>query len=90
MDLEKVAIGAGAPAVGRRIRELEVRSRTGASVVAIERGGQRIVNPSPDEELQVGDAVFLLGDRSQRRSARCLLASGGAPRDPVSMVSGAT
>ena len=48
MDLEKVAIGAGAPAVGRRIRELEIRSRTGASVVAIERGGQRIVNPSPD------------------------------------------
>jgi K+:H+ antiporter len=75
-DLEKVSIGPTAPAVGRRIRELEIRSRTGASVVAIERGGQRLVNPSPDEELQAGDDVFLLGDASQRRGARDLLAPG--------------
>lgn len=74
MELERVSIPPAARAVGRRIRELEIRSRTGASVVAIGRGGQRLVNPSPDEELQAGDDVFLLGDAFQRKSARELLA----------------
>jgi CPA2 family monovalent cation:H+ antiporter-2 len=74
MELERISIAPTVPAAGRRIRELEIRSRTGASVVAIERGGQRLVNPSPDEELQAGDDVFLLGDSSQRESARQLLA----------------
>jgi CPA2 family monovalent cation:H+ antiporter-2 len=70
------------PAAGLRIRELEIRSRTGASVVAIERAGRRIVNPAPDEELQSGDMVFLLGEPDQCRAARALLApptGSGAP-----------
>ncbi|HEV8702752.1 MAG TPA: cation:proton antiporter [Candidatus Polarisedimenticolia bacterium] len=80
MELERVSIPAAARALGRRIRELEIRSRTGASVVAIGRGGQRVVNPSPDEELQAGDDVFLLGDAFQRKSARELLATSTPPR----------
>jgi CPA2 family monovalent cation:H+ antiporter-2 len=66
-------------AVGRRIRELEIRSRTGASVVAIDSDHRRVVNPSPDEELQAGDHVFLLGSPAQCRAARALLA--GQPHD---------
>jgi K+/H+ antiporter YhaU regulatory subunit KhtT len=38
------------------------------------------VNPSPDEELQAGDDVFLLGDAFQRKSARELLATSTPPR----------
>src|SRR5204863_2372259 len=38
--------------------------------------GQRLVNPSPDEELWAGDDVFLLGEAFQRKSARELLAPG--------------
>jgi CPA2 family monovalent cation:H+ antiporter-2 len=82
MTLERVSIPPAAPAVGRRIRELEIRSRTGASVVAIERGGQRLVNPSPDEELQAGDDVFLLGDTLQQQNAMELLAPDPARSAP--------
>ena len=69
-DLETVTVAAGSPAVGRLIRELELRSRTGASIVGIERSGANIINPGPDEELQSGDQVLLLGTPVQLRDSR--------------------
>ena len=72
-ELETVVVAAGAPAAGRLIRELHLRRRTGASVVGIERAGQNIVNPGPDEELQPADGVLLIGTREQLEAARPLL-----------------
>ena len=68
-DLETVTIAAGSPAAGKLIRELQLRSQTGASIVGIERNGVNIVNPVPDEELQPGDQVLLLGNRAQLDAA---------------------
>jgi len=64
-DLETVTIAPGATAARKLIRELELRTRTGASIVGIERNGTNIINPLPDEELQPGDQVLLLGTRTQ-------------------------
>jgi monovalent cation:H+ antiporter-2, CPA2 family len=72
-QLEVVSLDDGAPASGRLIRELALRSRTGASVVGIDRGEDTVVNPGPDEELQAGDNVLLLGSAAQRAAARRLL-----------------
>lgn len=69
-DLETIPIAAGSRAAGKLIRELELRTRTGANIVGIEREGGNIVNPSADEELQSGDQVLLLGTRSQLDAAR--------------------
>ncbi len=69
-DLEAVVLGVGSPAVGKLIRELELRTKTGASIVAIERAGANNVNPGPDEELQVNDQVLLLGSAAQLEKAR--------------------
>jgi CPA2 family monovalent cation:H+ antiporter-2 len=69
-DLETVTLTAGAPAIGKLIRELELRTRTGASIVAIERAGVNNVNPGPDEELQANDQVLLLGSTAQLEKAR--------------------
>jgi monovalent cation:H+ antiporter-2, CPA2 family len=69
-DLETVTLAAGSPAVGKLIRELELRSRTGASIVGIERNGKNLINPGPDEELQSGDQLLLLGTREQLNAAR--------------------
>ncbi len=72
-DLETVIIAAKSPAAGKLIHELELRTRTGASIVGIERNGASIINPSADEELQAGDQVLLLGNRAQLDAARkCL------------------
>jgi monovalent cation:H+ antiporter-2, CPA2 family len=72
-QLEVVPLDDGAPASGRLIRELALRSRTGASVVGIDRGEDTVVNPGPDEELQAGDNVLLLGSSAQRAAAHRLL-----------------
>jgi len=71
-DLATVVIAPGAPAAGRMIRELALRTQTGTSVVAFERNGLRQINPGPDEELHVGDSVLLLGTPEQLARARGL------------------
>jgi CPA2 family monovalent cation:H+ antiporter-2 len=71
--LETVEVGEKSAANGRLIRELELRTRTGASAVGVERAGENIINPGPDVELRSGDKVLLLGRPSQLEAARQLL-----------------
>jgi CPA2 family monovalent cation:H+ antiporter-2 len=72
-ELASVAITPGSPANKRLIRELALRTETGASIVGIERAGVTTVNPGPDEELMAGDQLLLLGQRSQLERARSFL-----------------
>jgi len=62
------------PAAGKLIGELRLRTVSGASIVGIERAGENIINPGPDEEIQPGDRLLLLGSRAQLESAQSLLA----------------
>jgi CPA2 family monovalent cation:H+ antiporter-2 len=55
VDLETVTISADSPVAGKLIRELQLRTQTGASIVGIERNDAKIINPGLDEELQFGD-----------------------------------
>jgi CPA2 family monovalent cation:H+ antiporter-2 len=72
-NLETVNIAANSPAAGKFIGELALRSRTGASIVGIQRDGTRVINPGPDEELHAGDDILLLGTREQLAAARKVL-----------------
>lgn len=74
-SLDTVTVPPGSPAAAKLIRELEVRSRTGASVVAIDRAGFNLINPGPDDEILVGDQIILLGSPEQLQKARNLLTS---------------
>jgi CPA2 family monovalent cation:H+ antiporter-2 len=72
--LETVPLPLESSATGKLIRELQLRSRTGASIVGIERNGESVINPSPDDELLAGDRILLLGTESQLAAARTALA----------------
>ncbi len=72
-QLAAVTITPECAASGRLIRELALRSETGASIVGLERAGVTTVNPGPDEELLAGDQVLLLGKAGQLEKARALL-----------------
>ena len=72
-DLEMVTLEGGWTVIGKRIRELQLRTATGASIVGIERHGTNIINPGPEEELQAGDQVFLLGTPNQLVAAKAVL-----------------
>jgi CPA2 family monovalent cation:H+ antiporter-2 len=73
-QLRLTTISASSPAAGKMISELGLRTATGASIVGIERTGENIVNPGPDEELRVEDRVLLIGSTAQLTAAEALLA----------------
>jgi CPA2 family monovalent cation:H+ antiporter-2 len=57
------------PLVGHSLAEANLRARTGASVIAIKRGGQLIPNPKSMTVFQPGDRIGLIGDRDQIEAA---------------------
>jgi hypothetical protein len=52
-------------AVNTTIRQLRLRSETGASIVAVYRDNAFVPNPSPDTELTPGSVLLLMGRREQ-------------------------
>ncbi|MGH7822017.1 MAG: cation:proton antiporter regulatory subunit, partial [Candidatus Binatia bacterium] len=56
-------------AVRRTIRDVALRSQTGATIAAIYREAQTIVNPDPDTTLEPGDVLLLLGSQEQVQAA---------------------
>lgn len=56
-------------ALHQSLRGLGLRSATGATVVAIYREDDSIPNPGPDEVLQPGDVLLMVGDKEQVRKA---------------------
>jgi CPA2 family monovalent cation:H+ antiporter-2 len=71
--LRNLEIREGMPAAGTRIRDLRVRTLTGATIIGLERAGAAMVNPSPEEELRPGDTVLLLGNEIQIDASVALL-----------------
>jgi K+:H+ antiporter len=69
----------GSPAAGRSLRDLEVRSITGATVVAVERGGERVAD-LPGTPLAPGDVLLLVGEADQIERARALLTGSGVSK----------
>jgi hypothetical protein len=51
--------------VNKTIKELDLRSKTGASIVGIYREEATIPNPAPDVRLLPGDVVVLIGNLEQ-------------------------
>jgi CPA2 family monovalent cation:H+ antiporter-2 len=74
--LRRIHLIANSPAAGKLLGELQLRTKTGASVVGIERNGATIINPGPDEELRADDEVLLLGSPKQLEAAFQFLGGG--------------
>jgi K+:H+ antiporter len=66
-------------AAGRTLAEVDLRARTGASVVALFRDGALVPGPAPDVRLQAGDRLGLVGDPAHVEAAEALLARAAAP-----------
>jgi len=73
-------LDAKSPATGRSLADLNLRGSTGATVLAIARGGNGLLVPTAEEVLQAGDILALAGTHEAVDSARELLLG---PRDPA-------
>ena len=69
----KVSLSERSPAIGLTIKVLDIRAKTGASVVSVERDGLRHGNPDADWRFCAGDAVEAIGDPKQLASLKELL-----------------
>jgi CPA2 family monovalent cation:H+ antiporter-2 len=72
-DLTPVQLSSDSPAVGKTLAELNLRGLTGATVIAIHRGGEEVLIPTGTEELRVGDMLALAGAHDAVDAARQLL-----------------
>ena len=73
LDLSWIEVLADSALAGQSIAAAHIRSRTGASVVAVIREGQTQTNPDPDFTFASGDRVAIVGDVDQARAFRALM-----------------
>ncbi|MEB2284088.1 MAG: potassium transporter [Polyangiaceae bacterium UTPRO1] len=75
-----VRLEAASPAVGLTLADLNLRGRTGASVLVILRSGQSVV-PTATEHLVAGDVLAVAGTRAAIESAITMLRGDATPRN---------
>ena len=51
--------------IGKTIEDLQIRAKTGATVIAVSRHDHNIINPSPSFVFEDGDAVLVIGESDQ-------------------------
>jgi CPA2 family monovalent cation:H+ antiporter-2 len=73
--------------VGHTLIELNLRGRSGASVLCISRGEEQ-VTPSGDDILLAGDVLVLTGPKGAIRAARTMLKVRGVEGDPPATLAG--
>jgi CPA2 family monovalent cation:H+ antiporter-2 len=71
-SLAWMTVEAGSPLDGKTIGENHIRWRTGATIVAIERGSSVIANPGAEALLLAGDRLAVWGTLEQRRAVHAL------------------
>lgn len=62
MLIDWLAIDAGSPVAGQTIGALGLRQRTGASIIAVIREHETIPSPGPEEQIDEGDTIVVVGD----------------------------
>lgn len=76
--IEWFRIGPAAPARGKTIGELQIRKRTGVSIIDIIRSGQSLPNPGPDTALDAGDTLVVAAKHGQLPAFRALVTGSEA------------
>lgn len=65
IEIEEIHVAANASITNKKIKESQIKQKTGAMVVAIKRGKEFISNPGADDMIQSNDTLIVLGTRAQ-------------------------
>lgn len=71
-----LTLSVGCDAVGRTLAQLDLRARTGATVIAIHRADGQVVLPHGNEALRSDDRLAITGAAAALAGARTLLVEG--------------
>ncbi len=75
--VDNIQLQSGSPAIGKTLKDLDIRRATGATVIAVVRNGEAATNPGPDYTLQSDDILVLLGAHRDLDEAAGLLTLRG-------------
>lgn len=70
VSLHHFTVGPKSVLLNLNMRQSKIREKTHSLVVGIERSGQRLLNPEPDEIIRLKDKVWIVGD--EQRIKICL------------------
>jgi Trk K+ transport system NAD-binding subunit len=68
LEIRQYAIPLNSFIDNRTIRDLEIRSKTGAIIIGLWKEGKLLLNPNPDEVLSKGTTMLLMGTKKQLNS----------------------
>jgi TrkA domain protein len=77
LSVDWLSVGSGSPLADKTLADTRMREQTGASIIAIIRGGEAHPNPQPDETIRAGDTLMVIGSRDQVRRASEAVRGGG-------------
>jgi len=72
-QIEEITITENSWMIGQTIAETNMRNRTGATVIAIIRGGQEIFSPPADYMLQRDDTLMVVGNAGAKERVKELI-----------------
>ena len=72
-SLRRFTLGANSPAIGLSVVTLDIRAKTGASIVSVARGGASFSNVGPEWEFRAGDVLSAIGTPKQIAALKDLL-----------------
>jgi len=70
--IEWVQVDPGSPLAHEKIIDSRIRSKTGATIIGIQRGDDFIGSPDVDEVILPGDTLMIIGNREQTKSVDSL------------------
>lgn len=70
---ETIKLSADSPVVGKNLGELDLRGKTGATVIAVVNDGTTKISPGANYKLREGDTVVLLGSPEKVERARNII-----------------
>ncbi len=76
MIFEWYKVDANAKSVGKTIGELHIRKCTGAMIIAILKKNEKIVNPGPEQTVDAGATLVVIGTRKQVKECKDLILNG--------------
>jgi monovalent cation:H+ antiporter-2, CPA2 family len=79
MATETIFVGPNSPAIGKTLKELDLRNLTGASVTAAIRDGDTQINLGPEFRIEEEDILVLIGMTEQLERAVKRINPGKAP-----------
>jgi CPA2 family monovalent cation:H+ antiporter-2 len=63
--VEKIHLETGNPLINKKIKNSAIKEDSGGMVVAIERGGEKIISPSASFTLKEDDRIWVVGERKK-------------------------